>query len=254
MADSTAIFLRSVDAVCGHLVGARALCNVKLLRDPDMQIKCNVIDLPIIDPPVFDVAQTKVITENLMAEWESTFDSKPIRNAVRAQLLIIVEDIQRNFQYRGGMHCEAGIMAGFLLERLPKEEKKQLREKEAACSMETFRKLFEEVYKSAEPDSLDIGVAKKCCRLCHILATIIKKLYGLNFNLPGFDTRFYAWTPPPWLPPAVLLKLQEKLLEKLEQMVEDQHMSATSSPTSSIGAEDEFEEWPEDFLADIREQ
>ncbi|KAJ7267517.1 hypothetical protein C8J57DRAFT_1616473, partial [Mycena rebaudengoi] len=65
-----------------------------------------------------------------------------------------------------------------------------------------------------------IGVAKKCCPLCQMLAEVLEEKHGLHVTLPGQHTMFFPWVPPGWLHPDALQEMERRLLKVIYEMAE----------------------------------
>ncbi|KAF8921822.1 hypothetical protein CPB85DRAFT_1831 [Mucidula mucida] len=87
----------------------------------------------------------------------------------------------------------------------------------------------------SESEGLDIGVAKKSCASCWLLAAVIKEEMNIDIRLPGTHSFYYPWLPPPHLPQNILLHLKDRLLERLVSMVNGSIIqSRTSTPARAI--------------------
>jgi hypothetical protein len=82
---------------------------------------------------------------------------------------------------------------------------------------------------------LAIGVARKCCPLCRILADVAEQQYNIKLDLPGQHARFHPWVPPCWLPKPVLLKIESRLLPIVGKLA---HSPLPASRASSPGSDD----------------
>jgi hypothetical protein len=82
---------------------------------------------------------------------------------------------------------------------------------------------------------LAIGVARKCCPLCRILADVAEQQYEAKLDLPGQHARFHPWVPPCWLPESVLLEIERRLLPIVGKLA---HSPSPASRASSPGSND----------------
>ncbi|KIY62095.1 hypothetical protein CYLTODRAFT_427165 [Cylindrobasidium torrendii FP15055 ss-10] len=104
---------------------------------------------------------------------------------------------------------------------------------------------------------IPIGVGKKCCYLCHILASQLELTGRLKFLLPGTHGTVYPWVPPP--PPYLDFEIVQHIGQSLHVLFwnyilslrakeeEKEIPSRNSSPTS---VEDEDVVDYQDELAD----
>ncbi|KAF8322353.1 uncharacterized protein EI90DRAFT_3078029 [Cantharellus anzutake] len=101
--------------------------------------------------------------------------------------------------------------------------------------------------KSTSNKSRTIGVAKKCCWCCNMLATLLNST-DIQFSLPGSHGRIFPWALPSMgISYEVACSLEDKLKKQLSVAIwkmldELKHMSEsqTSSPVSD-GSSDELE-------------
>ncbi|KAF5345724.1 hypothetical protein D9757_014964 [Collybiopsis confluens] len=85
----------------------------------------------------------------------------------------------------GTVHAEALLMSYLISAEAPEE----------------IRKLAEKV----------IGVGKKCCAICWLLAQILTQQRLAHFVLPGTHATYYPWVAPLNLPTSVLLGISQNL-------------------------------------------
>ncbi|KAJ7601871.1 hypothetical protein FB45DRAFT_969603 [Roridomyces roridus] len=90
------------------------------------------------------------------------------------------------------------------------------------------------MHSQAFPGFLSIGVAKKTCPMCKMLAQAILSQKSLTVQLPGAHSTFFPWVPPEWLPLDVLDSLEKTLLGHVKEMISGDHLtrSRASSPFS----------------------
>ncbi|KAJ6524497.1 hypothetical protein B0H19DRAFT_594998 [Mycena capillaripes] len=90
-------------------------------------------------------------------------------------------------------HCEAGLIALRLRDSDGKSRKSDAADQDAP---------------------LAIGVAKKCCPFCRILADIGFGSFDYTWDLkiPEAHSRYHPWVPPHWLPQTVMEQLEKQLL------------------------------------------
>ncbi|KAJ7484078.1 hypothetical protein B0H11DRAFT_1196768 [Mycena galericulata] len=207
-------FYRAVDAVCAWTTGPTYLLRSPISRVP-IPLTVSIVDLP--RGAIVDVA-----LDGLLARWKkhSRWSDKTERR---------VSDILKSARSRdpgrerGACHCEAGLMASILVHR----------QDSRATQPET---LVFPALTDVTTDVIPIGVAKKCCTLCWILADILRSTYKLQIKLPGRHNRYHIWVPPHWLPTQVLESLETEILNVITSMIVSKEKTACSrSSTGSDG-------------------
>ncbi|KAH9938984.1 uncharacterized protein BXZ73DRAFT_44096, partial [Epithele typhae] len=101
-------------------------------------------------------------------------------------------------------------------------------------------------------DAIPIGVSKKACYCCHLLArklasSELAENHPTKFILPGTHATVFPWVPPDGLPLAVLQSIRDDLKAVLAQAINrtlQDTGSAQSSPFSAT-SELEDEDWAE---------
>ncbi|KAJ7650300.1 hypothetical protein FB45DRAFT_887517 [Roridomyces roridus] len=149
----------------------------------------------------------------------------------------------------GSVHSEAGIMAA-LSDSTPAQDVANdtpgdLHDSaggEASSDEDgaenNIRTAFEELKKDFSVQvRIAIGVAKKSCPCCRMLAAILNKK-GAKFEVPGSHTTIFPWVPPKSLRDSVLQEMEKELLGIALGLLEKTHATA-SSRSSSPGSEDE---------------
>ncbi|KAI0758640.1 hypothetical protein BD413DRAFT_599143 [Trametes elegans] len=104
---------------------------------------------------------------------------------------------------------------------------------------------------------IDIGVSKKCCYCCDILANLIhiSTQGGLTFSLPGTHGTIFPWNPPPFgINTEQLQQMRDKLFKKFHDIVTKRILdlaSTQSLPVSVHGALPE-EQWVDGWFDKIK--
>ncbi|KAJ7822484.1 hypothetical protein B0H14DRAFT_1318988 [Mycena olivaceomarginata] len=209
-------------------------------------VKVHVVDLP--RAPI-----TSVTPDVLAARWAkvgrwSDEVTEHVRNTLTTQPELL--DVTK-----GATHCEAALLAS-LARHAPQEtfasekttepdvtSRKTTRTRPSVTPCErnpttqeplVLEALFEHLHLTSDTElPLPIGVAKKCCPACAILAdTIPKDRRNLVLDLPGSHARWLAWAPPEWLPEHILRELEVKLVQALTGMLNQGRPSSPTSPDS----------------------
>ncbi|KAJ6557309.1 hypothetical protein DFH09DRAFT_542515 [Mycena vulgaris] len=210
-AHECALFYRSLEAVCAWTTGPKYLLRTPVSRSL-IDIHLSVIDLPQTGIP-------EITASELLSRWSTkTLWSDQVQEEVRRHIL--GKEGREVLQATdGACHCEAGLIASFLSPGNGPE------------GPETFKAITSLTIPVA------IGVAKKCCPVCRMLANIVKRTTELDLELPGQHSSFFPWVPPHWLPTSILDELEKNLLTVVTSMiVEKKHLlgSRASSPAGSI--------------------
>lgn len=83
-------------------------------------------------------------------------------------------------------------------------------------------------------EPISIGVGKKPCPCCTILAEVLCEKYSIKIEMPGAHSTFFPWLPPAWLPDEVLEAMEKKMLDLVKKFATAPIPSSTStSPASS---------------------
>ncbi|KAH9943057.1 uncharacterized protein BXZ73DRAFT_97118 [Epithele typhae] len=94
---------------------------------------------------------------------------------------------------------------------------------------------FEDLQDMLREGEILIGISKKCCYCCHLLAEELASNGSpspVKFVLQGTHATVYPWLPPDGLPLKVLQGIRAKLKEALMQAIRDE-LSSTGSAQSS---------------------
>ncbi|KAF9037840.1 hypothetical protein BDZ89DRAFT_1061422, partial [Hymenopellis radicata] len=220
---STVRFVRAIHAACAWIAASHFISGSALLKQP-LKVSYCALDLPV-EMPTFHLAS------NIFTKWFEAIDDEQARQ----QLINGANNHCNNLENgtaKGACHCESGFMSA-LVAQSQEEEMSDL------PFLDFSRNMTRE---------LDIGVAKKSCGTCWLLAEVIKEEEEIDIRLPGTHYRYYPWLPPPYLPEHILLCLRDKLLERLVTMVNEEKTTyQATSPASLIGdwSGSDFDDDPE---------
>ncbi|KAJ7709627.1 hypothetical protein B0H17DRAFT_1190814 [Mycena rosella] len=206
--------------------GPKYLVHSRISRSSS-RLHLALINLP--RKPINNVESSKLIKRwGALCSWSEE---------TKADLtsLVEVEKIQEQDvdRVRGACHCEAGLMASLIAHlelKGPNDE--------VGVQPEVLSNVFAKMDMQASQFS--IGMAKKCCPVCRLLAETIKSAHGLDLELPGKHLHYYPWVPPHWLPASILEAMDRRLIGIIDEMVTaDRHLdtSRTSSPASDRSVE-----------------
>ncbi|KAJ7123096.1 hypothetical protein C8R44DRAFT_785295 [Mycena epipterygia] len=239
-------FYRMADALCAWTTGPTYLMSGALSRAA-VSIDLSVISLPRAPIATVD-ADGLVLRWAKKGKWPS------------AVFEVIGQHLQKVHAglaplAAGACHCEAGLMASLLFHSRANPPVDSQDADAEDADVEDEPAILAEAFQPQDMGSgLAIGVAKKCCPVCQMLAEIIRDTRGLDVQLPGQHTRYYAWVPPNWLPADVLLELERRLLRVVFDMAGGDRLksSSTSSPASDRAVElPDFEMWGQKELATL---
>ncbi|KAI0759227.1 hypothetical protein BD413DRAFT_288419 [Trametes elegans] len=106
------------------------------------------------------------------------------------------------------------------------------------------------------PGRMDIGVSKKCCYCCDILANLINTSPqgGLTFLIPGTHGTIFPWHPPPLgINTEHLQQMRDKLFKKFHDIVTKQILGLASTQSSPVSDYEvlEEEEYKENWAASV---
>ncbi|KAJ7809383.1 hypothetical protein B0H14DRAFT_3881013 [Mycena olivaceomarginata] len=242
-------FLRATESLCAWVTAPWHLMDLPIAKK-GLPVEVHVVDLP--RAPI-----TSVTPDDLAARWAkvgrwSDEVTEDVRNTLTTQPELL--DVAK-----GATHCEAALVAS-LARHAPQEtftsekttepdvtSRKTMRTRPSVTPCErnpttqeplVLKALFEHLHLYARVTTdtelpLPIGVAKKCCPACAILADIIPKDRGnLVLDLPGSHARWRAWAPPEWLPEHILRELEVELVQALTGMLNQGRPSSPTSPDS----------------------
>ncbi|KAJ6553973.1 hypothetical protein DFH09DRAFT_580700 [Mycena vulgaris] len=130
----------------------------------------------------------------------------------------------------GNCHCEAGLMA-LILRHVDIGTEVVCEDKE----LHPLAKALETMKDMPRDATFAIGVAKKCCPICCLLADIIKVKFEVDFELPGKHSTYRAWIPLQWLPSSVFQELEINLLGVVSRMISAGGHLQGSRPSSPGG-------------------
>ncbi|KAJ7232060.1 hypothetical protein C8J57DRAFT_1580090 [Mycena rebaudengoi] len=206
-----ALFRRMATALCAWTTATRSLLNGRLSR-VSVPIRVSIVDLPKAPIPAIDA-------DTLFRHWTTKAGwSKQIGEKIYDTIQKIDLDLSP-----GACHCEAGLMASFLIHsHLPsKDGDAEEKGKEQVVSEPTVLSGYDRGTRDR--------VAKKCCPLCRILAEVLEEKHGLRVTLPGQHTTFFPWVPPGWLQSKALQEMERRLFDIVSEMADDD-ISTTSDP------------------------
>ncbi|KAJ7476077.1 hypothetical protein FB451DRAFT_266341 [Mycena latifolia] len=206
------VFTRAVDAICAWTTATQVLTSRRYIG-PKTAIKLQLIKLP-------RESLKQLSASSLLLRWMRTSQHVDY-NSLKDWLKKL--DVKRTYLDAGAEHCEAGLMAGLIAGA-------QLRDREE------LEGAFDDSRIEWEGSSAStaIGVGKKCCPVCALLAHTILTKRAIRFELPGQHAEYRAWVPPRFTPLDILLAMEGQLLEKVGEMMQQQnlHTSRPSSPAS----------------------
>ncbi|KAJ7639061.1 hypothetical protein FB45DRAFT_1023806 [Roridomyces roridus] len=167
------------------------------------------LDLRLLELPRQEVAhhEWKAVVEH----WELPVPTTPVNE-------------------HGAVHCEAGIMAS-MVEGLD-QEPSNVRD-----AFDALRTEYTNHIDSSE-QSITIGIAKKSCPTCKLLAEVINKTREIKIDVQGSHTTFSPWVPPHWLPPDILEALEQRLMKIVLELVRDNIRVTTPSSSSTVNDEE----------------
>ncbi|KAJ7204748.1 hypothetical protein GGX14DRAFT_544051 [Mycena pura] len=210
---NTKAFLRQVASLSTCVIAARSLLHnaSKLARQPKL-----VVEIASISPartPISLVAPDVVSQYWAQkAGWDELVQEKT--SDILTQLAKR-SDSKSVPTWHGQVHCEATIMASLLSGSLPPLAD--------GTSEEDVRGVFQRCITEMKllKGSVPIGVSRKCCPLCAKLANIAAtRIEGsLQTELPGHHDNFFAWVPPPDLPPDILQHMERWILDLISEKI-----------------------------------
>ncbi|KAF7365056.1 hypothetical protein MVEN_00376800 [Mycena venus] len=221
------VFHRLVDAITAWTTGPSYLLRTPISKS-DVPVDVSIINLPRLPVP-------PVSSGSLLKRWEQKINWTPeAKDDIDEKLRKVAE--QNHDGTRGACHCEAGLMASILGLYTQDPEGEELKKLTAVFNnFDTKACLFLCTLTRKHP----IGLAKKCCPVCYMLAGLIKSTYEVDLELPGRHNRYHPWVPPHWLPEALLEQLEQEMLIVVSAIVmkkEHLAMSRASSPASDRSA------------------
>ncbi|KAJ7639031.1 hypothetical protein FB45DRAFT_1133888 [Roridomyces roridus] len=143
----------------------------------------------------------------------------------------------------GTVHCEAGIMASMLNGRAQEPST-------VHSAFDTLRREYTVIYSVMfsgfllaliRPNlEITIGVAKKSCPACSLLAETINMSPTANITVevPGRHANWVPWVPPHWLPRDILEAMEIRLINVVLGLLK-RHYDLTASNASSPISEEE---------------
>ncbi|KAJ7638895.1 hypothetical protein FB45DRAFT_904184, partial [Roridomyces roridus] len=192
-------FIRVMDSLCAWTTAVRYIVQRRISHAPVS------IRAAIIDPRTPLIPGTE---EQLYARWKARghWDT-----AIMKKAKSIIRDSKFRVPRVGACHCEAGLMAAVLASAL----ETQKNEKAGVPRPNGLNGVFE---VQEFPNSITIGVAKKCCTMCSMLGEVLP-MNALRVNLPGRHSTFVPWIAPEWLPLRVLQFLEGRVLLRVGEMI-----------------------------------
>ncbi|KAJ7721045.1 hypothetical protein B0H16DRAFT_379753 [Mycena metata] len=216
-----AVFIRTVDTTTAWTTAAGYLVATVFTKDPRQEINLTVVDLP---------RQTirQQNPKGLVRHWaaEELWDKRLCQQVEK-----LLEEGPHNTK-AGACHCEAGIIASLACKLAAASSGEEYSELEPAGLREAIRQLTDGSDSSRQYFS--IGVSKKCCPSCKLLADVILGTYKVKVQVPGSHTRFHPWVPPAWLPERVLLSLENKILMRLTEILGKSGFTSGSNASSPV--------------------
>ncbi|KAH9930437.1 uncharacterized protein BXZ73DRAFT_101811 [Epithele typhae] len=108
----------------------------------------------------------------------------------------------------------------------------------------------EEQASLAKDKTIAIGVSKKCCYCCHLLARLVtERLGGVQLILPGTHSIVVPWHPPDGLPIDILKRMTEKLFQAVRERLTDATVVPSLTQTTPLHSSADLPE--EDELLEI---
>ncbi|KAJ7368697.1 hypothetical protein DFH08DRAFT_1071347 [Mycena albidolilacea] len=208
------LFARKVEAACASITAARQLYRSKIAAS-GMGFAYRILQLP-------RTSVAEYSTTEIISRWHTRGNWPAASTKALEDLKKWMEKAKMQTS-KGAMHCEAGILAALFAT-----------EAEADRTPKIVKQALNSLQLASASTPIPIGIAKKCCPACAILAKLVGKTKQID--VVGKHSRWHAWVPPEWLPATVMVELEMKFLEVLQSMVADPWAaSAASSPTSTIG-------------------
>ncbi|KAJ7364067.1 hypothetical protein DFH08DRAFT_265627 [Mycena albidolilacea] len=207
------LFHRAVDAACAWTTAPINLLGTHIARC-SIPLHVAVLGLPCCRP----VEPAPI--ERLIKHWSATSHwSEETQNQATEHLRKFDDAGHDALQAPDAQcHSEAGLIASIV--RLHPEPKVfprvGLHRYPRLPALTTRHCAFKDSVADAE---YAIGIPRKCCPVCRILAEIVNANYNLNLELPGRHNRYRPWVPPHWLPDAILEKLEAALQRRVTDML-----------------------------------
>ncbi|KIY64933.1 hypothetical protein CYLTODRAFT_424787 [Cylindrobasidium torrendii FP15055 ss-10] len=174
----------------------------QIYKMPNHRLEFHLVSAGALD---FEPVYPKLTSDDVLAFMRSFPDVRE-----RSPFKEITDTGDGFERIRGLVHCEAQLMGLMDLKSRGGNHLKA----------ETLEML---------PDvhsQIPIGVGKKCCYLCHILASQLEQTGRLKFLLPGTHGTVYPWLPPP--PPYLDFEIVQRVGQLLDSAFQF-HLSALRS-------------------------
>ncbi|KAF8337098.1 uncharacterized protein EI90DRAFT_3044876 [Cantharellus anzutake] len=230
--DAVALTTRYLGDAVAWITATDFLSGPRIRRTPRLRLHL-AITAPPVEPkamgdavPIF----TDIFNKTLK-DWED--QSRGRNSRVRTWYWQSVGKLRKCKEFHGTIHCEASLMGAIV--------------QYSGQANNTQNTQLPEIFHSTSNKPRTIGVAKKCCWCCSMLATLLNST-DIQFSLPGSHGRIFPWALPSMgISYEVACSLEEKLKNQLSLAIwkmldELKHMSEsqTSSPVSD-GSSDELE-------------
>ncbi|VDB91680.1 unnamed protein product [Peniophora sp. CBMAI 1063] len=202
-----------------------------------------------IDPPVVKISEETVT--GFRTRFLDVFNDSPrYREAADTFLNRNRVDV-RQISYKTAVHAEAALMgiayaSTFHSPQVPQPVDPAQPERAAL-----------DVFPSNRQDAIAIGVSKKCCFCCHMLAELLAHRTEHvdsprpRFVLPGTHATILPWTAPAvGVPLGVLREMRTRLLHILHSAASSAQSQQASNQTSPAFSSNDFESvLPSDLMS-----
>ncbi|KAH9938996.1 uncharacterized protein BXZ73DRAFT_99671 [Epithele typhae] len=153
-----------------------------------------------------------------------------------------------NAKLNGALHAEAELLTLAWSVRAQPEAVKRL-----------FSDAFPDLENISEGDAIPMGVCKKPCYCCFLLAqklasTALTGNNAVKFILPGTHATVYPWVPPDGLPLAVLQSIRGDLKVVLTQAINEALRTTGSAQSSPFSDDSELYDLSDIATDDVLKQ
>ncbi|KAF8342272.1 uncharacterized protein EI90DRAFT_3032685 [Cantharellus anzutake] len=224
--DSVALTMRYLGNAVAWITATDFLfSSSRIRRTPRLRLHL-AITAPPVEPEAMADAQP-IFTHIFNKSLQDRDNQSKVRNLiVHSWLEEFARKLPKPKQFHGTVHCEASLMGAIV-------------QYNGQGNMQNIR--LPDIFHSTTNKPRTIGVAKKCCWCCNMLATLLNST-DIQFSLPGSHGRIFPWALPRiGISYEVACSLEDKLQKQLSLAIwkrVDKLKHIPESQTSSPGALD----------------